>query len=358
MKPLDEQMLNTIGFGGDAGKIMSIRYGPMGVRAYHMHRKGNAWIPTAPKQANGASDVEISDLTESDFFSNLPTIILQNSSLKRWFARRTIMSSVYVDKDEVTIRLEQSPAIEGVRNFTIRGRISRPLSFLDGKAVLDIAMTDCFGLGRKLRIYHDGHQAAKVGIQHSTRFNGIIHVTSDGVRERFVYRPNRTSNQIATLYLKDPTSLYSLEGAVHDDQTRLLFRELRPDFMLKVSPLRNLEWMMLDNGNAYDHGTIGAEVAHTIASKMLMSNQLLLLEPAMRGSDVVSRDRSIAIEARMLASSRARTAAYAKLEAAPHLRQMVGRLRWGLSQKAFKRGIAIMCIRLSDTRIVALVKEA
>jgi len=354
---LDDRQLNQAS-SREPSKIVSILYAPIGVRAYHLHEMGKSWVPTAPEQARGASSIEVQSLSVDYFVSNLPRIILKNTLMKRWFPVETVVSSYSIEGENVTIELNQRQTIEGVGRFEIGGKLSRPLSFLDGDAVLEVTMTDYFGFGRKLRIYHDGHSEAKLGLQHSERFNPVTCIACDGVRERFLYRCNRTDIQMATIYLRDPSSLYSLANPDIDAQTRPLIQDLRPDFVLGVNPVRTLEWTILDHGSAYDHGTIGAEVAYLVASKMLMTDQLLMLEPAMRGSDLVSRDRRIAVEARMLAGVKPKTAACVRREAGPHLKQMMGRLRWGLSRKVFKRGVAILCLRLREREIIALVKEA
>ena len=152
-------------------------------------------------------------------------------------------------------------------------------------------------LSRRLRIYHDGHSEARLGLQHSARFNAVKCVACDGTRQRFLYQPNRTGLQTATIYLRKPSVLYSLVKPRwgEDTKTQLCLRELKPDFIVGVNPVRSLEWTMLDHGGAYDHGIIGAETAYSIASKMLMTDHLLMPEPAMRGAGLVSEDRSIAI---------------------------------------------------------------
>ncbi|MDG6982686.1 MAG: hypothetical protein JRM74_04455 [Nitrososphaerota archaeon] len=292
-----------------------------------------------------------------DFVSNVPSIAFGNPFHRRWFPETTHTVGLAVHRGDVVVEFNQRPAITGIGSFRIQGKIARPLSFLDGKAVLEILLTDHFGFGRKLRIYHDGHSGATLGLQHSARFNSVVGVSFDGVRVRFLYKPNRIRLQTATVYQSNPKSLYSLSTPKHDEGTNLV-GPLRPDFVLEVHPNREFESDMLGLGSAYDHGTIGAEVAFSIASEMLMNDHLLIMEPAMKGSDIISRDRSVAIEARMLAGSRARTPSYIQHEVVPHFKQMLGRLRWGLSQKAFKRGIAILCLRLEDRRILVCVKEA
>jgi hypothetical protein len=357
MRLLDDRLIRSCLVSGPS-RIMVILYNPGGVRAYHMHTMGSSWVPTAPKQASGSSSIEVQNLSATRFVSHLPKVTLRNFPLKRWFPEETMVSNYSINGESVTISLEQRPAVEGINSFTIGGQLARPLSFLDGYAVMEITLTDYFCFRRRLRVYHDGYSEARLGIQHSARFNGVICITCDGVRKRFLYRSNRTGIQTATWYNSNPGDLYSLANPSYDDQTRLLAGEMRPDFVLGVEPLRKLEWAMLEHGNAYDHGTIGAEIAHSVATKMLMTKELRILEPAMRGPDLVSRDRRVAVEARMLASAKPKTASYLKLEAAPHMKQMIRRLRWGLSQNAFKRGVAILSIRLDRRKIIALIKEA
>lgn len=337
--------------------IAAVTYFPSGMRAYHLHKTGKAWIPTAPIQAGETSQIEIQGFSLKDFLSSLPNITFGNTLRGRWFPNRASTLGYMIHGRDVKITLVQEPPVEGISSYTIHGKLARPFSFLDGKAVMEILLSDHFGFGRRLRIYHDGHSAANLGLQHSARFNSVVCVSCDGVRLRFLYKPNQIRLQTATLYQSNPNGLYSF-SALGDARSELLMAPLRPDFLMEVNPVRELESNMLTHGSAYDHGTVGAEVAFSIASKMLMNDQLLILEPAMRGSDIVSRDGSIAVEARMLAGSKPRTPSYISHEVVPHFKQMLGRLRWGLSKKAFKRGIAVLCIRLEDKRILACLREA
>lgn len=340
-----------------SGGIAAVTYIPSGIRAYHSHKIGKSWIPTAPSQAQGASQIEVQSLSLEDFISNLPEATLENAFRRRWFPEKTYTLGYTVHGEHVAIDLGQEPPIEGSGAFRILGKLGRPLSALDGKVVLEILMADYFGFGRRLRVYHDGHSEVRLGLQHSARFNSVLSISSDGVRNRFLYKPNQTRLQTATLYQSNPSSLYSFRSPEYHEAKHLV-EPLRPDFLIEVNVLRKLESSMLTLGNAYDHGTIGAEVAFSIASRMLMNDQLLILEPAMRGSDIVSRDRSVAVEARMLAGSKPRTPSYISREVVPHMRQMLGRLRWGLSKRVFKRGIAVLCLRLEDQRVLACVREA
>ena len=336
---------------------MSVTYSPNRIRAYHRHEMGRSWIPTAPKEAQDAKSIEIRDLTAEYFVRNLPRMTLKNTYLKRWFPTQAVASSYSISGDLVEIDLDQKPGIEGVCSFAIKGNLVRPLSFLDGNALIEIAVRDHFSFGRRLRIYHNGHSAARLGIQHSARFNSVTCASSDGVRTRFLYRPNQTGFQMATIYVASPSNLYELLKPDHGGQVIRWVHALKPDFVLDVIPRRSMEWKMLDHGNAYDHGIIGAEVAYAIASRMLMTDQLLMREPAMGGSDLVSRDGSTAVEARMLAGVSQKDSTYFKTEVRPHMQQMVGRLRRGRAQKAFGRGVAILCVRLGERRIVAMIKE-
>ena len=339
------------------GRVAAVTYFPSGIIAYHSHHSDRSWIPTAPVQAKGATHIEIQKLSLKDFLQNLPSITFRNALMRQWFPEGASTLGYTLQGEDVAIKLQQQPPIEGTNSYEIRGVLARPLSFLDGKAVLEFLSNDQFGFGRRLRLYHDGHSGATLGLQHSSRFNSVVCVSCDGVRQRFLYKPNQIRLQTATQYLSSPNSLYAFTSP-SNNQKRQLVESLRPDFVLEVNLRRKLESSMLNHGTAYDHGIIGAEIAYSIASKLLMNNRLLIMEPAMRGSDIVSRDGSVAVEARMLAGSKPRTPSYINHEVVPHIKQMIGRLRWGLSKKSFKRGIAVLCLRLEDQRILACVKEA
>lgn len=114
--------------------------------------------------------------------------------------------------------------------------------------------------------------------------------------------------------------------------------------------------MMLDHGNAYDHGMIGAEIAHSIVSNMLMGYQLVISEPARGGPDVFSSDGHFAVEARMLTRTRFMQGRSLINETFPHFRQMIRRIRWETSTRTYRRGFAVLSVQL-ENQIVALIKE-
>jgi hypothetical protein len=284
-------------------------------------------------------------------------VVLDNVLLKRWFPEQTRVSGYDLDGRKLTMNLIQTPEIEGVRSFEIQSELVRPLSFLDGDVFLEIAMHDYFGFGRRLRVYHDGHSGAWLGLQHSARFDKVHSIASDGVRERFLYRSNRSGMQTATIYVRNPANLFSIVKTSDDTQTRLVVRMSRPDYAIGVSPLRNLEWMMLNYGSTYDHARIGAEVAYSIASKVLDINRLAISEPALGGADLVSRDGRFAVEARMLTGARFRQVGSIVDETLRHMRQMIRKARWELSAHSYERCFAVLTLQLGSRDLLTLVRE-
>lgn len=347
----------TRGYGVGSEILLAVRYIPCEVHSYHKHTVGREWIPTAPKSVVGATSIQVRELLPKRFVTDLPNISLSNSSLRRWFPRNTTALEFRLKRYDLIIGLEQSPAIEGIRGFDIQGNLTGPLTFLDGKVILDVGLSDVFGSRRRSRIYHDGFSAARFGIQHSSRFNAIESISYDGVRLRFLYRANRTALQAATVYICKPGVAYELTHPPCSKVAKSLVSELKPEFVLGVKPIRNLETVMIEHGSLYDHGTIGAEIAYSISSGMLPFDEMVMREPSMGGPDILSKDRSVAVEARMLAGRSAESPFYASTTADPHMRQMLRRIRRGLARRDFRRGLAILSIRLGRGRILTLIKE-
>lgn len=65
------------------------------------------------------------------------------------------------------------------------------------------------------------------------------------------------------------------------------------------NPLRPIEKRMLE-GTSYEHGRIGAEIAHGIGKKRLGLANLTLNEPSLGGIDLLWIDAGVSIQARML----------------------------------------------------------
>jgi len=337
-------------------ELLSVLYMPSGVLAYHRHEIGRSWVPTAPRGVLGTGSIRVQSLSPREFLSNVPCFALLNRSKQPWFPIQTIVLGCEVDGDVMRARVSQNPRMEGIGVFEIIGRLARPLTFLDGRAVLEVSLTDIFKAERELRIYHDGHSNPALGIQHSTRFDLVTSIGFDGVRLRLLYGTRRSGPQVATLYRSRPDGLYHFVRADHNCQVNSLVRELRPNFVLGVTLARRLEQSMLKHGRTYDHGILGAEIACSIASKTLMDDALRMSEPAVGGPDLLSGDRRTAIEARLLTRTRSMSLTASVREAARHFKQMKERLHWEMSAQGYKRGLAILSLQLSS-QVVTLVRD-
>ena len=230
------------------------------------------------------------------------------------------------------------------------------MTFLDGRVVLEVSIADRFRAERRLRIYHDGHSNPALGIQHSARFDLVTSIGFDGVRLRFLYGTRRSGPQVATLYQYNPDRLYNFVRPDYDGQVDALVRELRPNIVVGVKLVRRFERALLNRGRAYDHGIIGAEIAHSLASRLLMDNALGMSEPAIGGPDLISGDGRTAIEARLLARTRSTSPDAAVSEAARHFRQMRERIHWETGAQGNRRGLAVLSVQLKS-QILTLVNE-
>src|SRR2546428_12293284 len=98
---------------------------------------------------------------------------------------------------------------EPASTFTLSGRIVQPLDIHYGDVYLQVEMKDYFGQTRDFKIHHDGHTPPWLGIEAGSGFPRVSFLTFDGVRLRVVYVLSQNDINIATIYLGDPSILYT-----------------------------------------------------------------------------------------------------------------------------------------------------
>ncbi len=134
-------------------------------------------------------------------------------------------------------------------------------------------------------------------------FYPISHVSYDGFRVKFAYNYSKGFS-IASLYLRSPNSLYRI-GELHEVSHRIPVRGITKVFRLdRVELVRDHENQLISSGRHYEIGRIGAEIAYTIARERFGYDDLVIEEPARRGTDIHSKDFRVLVEARLLSRIR------------------------------------------------------
>ena len=133
------------------------------------------------------------------------------------------------------------------------------------------------------------------------KFKSVFLVSYDGYRLSAIYGPEKS---VATIYIHPPSeAMYRLGEAHAYSGPYLVPVSARYSAAYAIDDIefvRNLEKTMLKNGNTYDAGRLGAEIAYVVATSKLGLKDLILVEPSKGGRDLYTRDGTVAIQARFL----------------------------------------------------------
>jgi hypothetical protein len=180
-----------------------------------------------------------------------------------------------------------------------------------------------------------------VGLRQGKRYPRVSLVSFDGVRLRLAYGSPQI--RVASIYLSDPVSLYSVERTEHSMRLALAKSSYTSSGIYRVELKRELEREMLLTRSRYPHGRIGSEIAYTIANREF-GLDLILNDPSKGGADMMSRDGVTIFENRLVTVTRSMSEELLE-------RQLVfqlGRLRTRLqSDLAFYRSARVGYIFLS-----------
>jgi len=281
-------------------------------------------------------------LTRAEFLSKVPKIMMKNEASFAWLPARSRISFVS-DSAGFRIEAEQSPAVEGISGFGVLVEPAKALGFAPGKGCfLEAAIQDIFGRARKIRVYHDGHSTAWVGLRQGKRYPRVSLVSWDGVRLRLAY--GSPEIRIASIYLSNPASLYSIERTELPVRLPLITSSWTLTGTYRVQLKREHEREMLRTRYRYPHGRVGSEIAYSIASRELGLHDVILNDPSEGGADMMSRDGRIVFENRLVTITRSMSEELQERQLAFQL----GRLRTRLqSDLAFYRSARVGYIFLS-----------
>lgn len=259
-----------------------------------------------------------------------------------WFSDAVEISDYALVRDKLKLEVRQRPVLEGLASFSIEGKIKKGLVFIAGRTRLEFSITDVFGRLRRMAVYFDGHSSPWLTINDSGHFVRVHFVSHDGVRLRIASKANHYKTSVATIYQREPTTLYSLSQL---SKEKLDFSIPKVSQIFKVDSVRlcrELETSMLMHGTNYDHGRLGAEIAYVVAGEKLHLKGMVLAEPSKGGNDLYTQDEKVILQARMLTDTRRLHSSLNNVLQA-QLTQMIKKLRKGFNYYPnADRGYAIL----------------
>jgi len=242
----------------------------------------------------------INVLTREDFVETIPRFTLTNLAHASWMADTAELKEFNLVGNQLQVHVSQQPVMEGVSSFSILGQQRKSIGYVGHIFFLEFEITNAFGNFRALRLYSNGHAQIWLGLKSGGGFRHVHFISTDGIRMRISTGPNASKVDVSTIYLREPAYVYSL-GQMNEKS--LKFRVNRANKVYQVEetkPLRQLERTIIQQGNKYDSGRIGAEIAYAVSKDKLGLKELVIVEPAKGGKDLYTKDGKVVIQARML----------------------------------------------------------
>jgi len=202
-----------------------------------------------------------------------------------------------------TMKIAQDYSLADVKEFVFGGNVERypGLSTNQGGVYMQFSMTDFMGNTEEFRIRHDAFDTPTLQFPMGDKFKSVFLVSYDGYRLSVIYGPEKS---VATIYIHPPSEAMYMLGEAHaysGPYLDLVSGRYSAAYAIDgIEFVRNLEKTMLKNGNTYDAGRLGAEIAYVVATSKLGLKDLILVEPSKGGRDLYTRDATISIQARFL----------------------------------------------------------
>ena len=300
------------GFDPRGPDFVQVHYQEAGVTVYQYYEEKVAlgepyqpsdtdWNPRAPAVVGSSGDivtVSFELLTPDQFLESLPPIPYLNTAGAQFVADFSEVKSFVPSGGQVTMNVEQEP-FQGVSSFSVGGTLGT-LSNSNGDTFIDFSIQNLVDTSRTLKITFDGYGDPSLSIQSGSNFSPVTGISSDSVRLKFVSNSGGSAVTVTTIYLEDPsilytpgdlvpTNSYSISGASQIYQTD------------QVTLNRGLEQSILQSQDTYDIGIVGSEIAYTVGEKSLGLQAIDMPPVSQGGADLYTTDGSVIIQARMLA---------------------------------------------------------
>jgi hypothetical protein len=302
MSFLTAQLLRDKVAGFEVGRrtLLDVYYVEADKSVYHQYEGGSIWMATTPLDI-GRPGQTLSTipalLTTNEFIANMPPIRMTNEVGFSWLPEASVINR-FSHSGVFGVEAEQDPPVEGVKEFSLALKL-RNLDFAPGLGCyLEAGIVDYFGRERRVRFYHDGHSTAWIGLHRGKRYPRISLLSYDGVRLRIAYGSPEV--RVASIYLDDPSSLYSLQQVEEEQFHATRSSGWRPSRLFSVKINRVLEREMLRSRYRYPHGKLGSEIAYSIPSRELGFENLILNDPSEGGADMMTNDGGVVFESRLV----------------------------------------------------------
>jgi len=324
--------------------LLKVCYVGTGKSVYHHYEGGTIWMATAPIDVGRPGrrlSVSAKLLTRSEFVRDAPVIALRNEANFSWLPMECKILRIS-DGRSFHIQVQQRPAVEGISRFDVPLEPAENLGFAPGKGCyLETRLWDFFGRPREVRIYHDGHSPAWVGLRQGRKHPRVSFLSFDGVRLRLAY--GSPDIRVASVYLAEPTTLYSLEPTKLLEGSALDRLPWKPSSSYHIGLRRETEREMLASRYRYPHGRIGSEVAYSIASQELGFKDTVLNDPSGGGADMMASEGGVVFESRLITITEAMPRNAIERQILFELRRLRSRLRSDLRfYRSARIGYAIL----------------
>ncbi|MDA4119380.1 MAG: hypothetical protein OK436_02225 [Thaumarchaeota archaeon] len=292
-----------------------------------------------------------------DFVGGLTGFSFPNSKIG--FSRaHTEARRFELREGSLQITFSQTPPVEGIDSFVLRGIVFSDLKCVHSIASLAFIIEDFFGFTKTLALYHDGHDPPTLGILAGGQFYKVSSLAFDGVKLAIGFRYRIANPNTVTLYEATPLWLYRFRDAIPFDFSLTSRLPSKCLLVPDISAVREAECLLIEHGRKYQLGRIGAEIAYAIANRILHLNEVVLNEPSRGGKDLFTRDGLVVIQSRLLT----RTLVTGKGEPLLTIRRELSRLIGKLSQDfeytpEAEKGYAILTYLTKSLGVRAIVVE-
>ncbi|TLX98211.1 MAG: hypothetical protein E6K96_00990 [Thaumarchaeota archaeon] len=274
--------------------------------SYNIYEGGKSFEPTLPEEQVKPGEVipiSIEIVPVEAFVRGLRSFELTNPAMMKWSADRETINQFSLLGNVFTMKIAQDHSLADVKEFIFGGNVERypGLSTQQGGVYMQFSMTDFMGNTEEFRIRHDAFDTPTLQFPMGDKFKSVFLVSYDGYRLSVIYGPEKS---VATIYIHPPSEAMYTLGEAHTYSGPYLGvvsgRYSAAYAIDDIEFVRNLEKTMLKNGNTYDTGRLGAEIAYVEGTSKLGLKDLILVEPSKGGRDLYTRDGTVAIQARFL----------------------------------------------------------
>src|SRR3989441_1429622 len=274
--------------------------------SYNIYQGGKSFEPTLPEEQVRPGEtipISIETVPVQAFVGRLRSFELTNPAMIKWAADRETVEQFNLVGNVFSMKIAQDYSLADLKEFVFGGNVEKypGLSNQQGGIYMKFSMTDYAGNTEEFRIRHDAFDTPTLQFPMGDKFKSVFLVSYDGYRLSVIYGPEKS---VATIYIHPPSEAMYRLGEAHAYSGPYLVpvsgRYSAAYAIDGIEFVRNLEKTMLKNGNTYDTGRLGAEIAYMVATSKLGLKDLILVEPSKGGRDLYTRDGTVAIQARFL----------------------------------------------------------